>query len=93
MTTRAAITLTHAQRALARHALGLPNARQRSYRNTYVAAYCPGSYDDWLRMVDSGAALASPRIIAKTRRFWLTVDGANAALDSGESLDPEDFPL
>jgi hypothetical protein len=84
---------TPAERKLARHALGLPNARNRSYRNRYVCSYAPGAYDQWHDMLEAG--LADADIIRgglRQRRFWLTREGAEAALDPGETLCPEDFP-
>ncbi|MAK86532.1 MAG: hypothetical protein CMK96_06240 [Pseudomonas sp.] len=89
--------MTPEQRALARHALGLPNRRRRSYRNSYSASYSPGgAYDLWSDMVDAGLAERYPTITGsahrKMARFWLTDAGARAALDPGESLCPEDFP-
>ncbi|ORE90219.1 hypothetical protein ATO13_23326 [Stappia sp. 22II-S9-Z10] len=48
--------MTRTQKRLARHALGLPNSTGRSYRNRYLAPYCPGPYDDWLSMVAAGLA-------------------------------------
>lgn len=88
--------MTPKQRKLARHALGLPNRDRRSYRNRFVAAYAPGDYDEWAKMVDAGLAechgtyqrTAGANAVA----FWLTHAGARAALEPGESLDPEDFP-
>lgn len=80
--------MTPEQRALARHALGLPNAAQRSYRNRYFT----GPIDQhWDAMVDAGEAMVEPRSGGQ-RMFWLTRNGAMAALDAGESLCPEDFP-
>jgi hypothetical protein len=84
--------MTPRQRKLARHALGLPNAARRSYRNHYVAAYAAGPYDDWAAMVDAGEAGAAPAIRNGRQRFWLTEKGARAALDPGETLCHEDFP-
>lgn len=86
--------LTPAQRKLARHALGLPNDRKRSYRNRFVSTVCPGNYDHWCAMTDAGLAIAGPTQrngIQSLVTFWLTKIGADAALEPGESLDPEDF--
>lgn len=86
--------LTAAQKELARHALGLPNKRRRSYRNHFVTG--PGStdFETWLAMVEAGAArrrVGGP-ISGGDDIFWLTLDGATAALDPRERLDPKDFP-
>lgn len=89
--------MTPTQRRLARHALGLPNTRNRSYRNSFLATYCSGHYDQWIAMTEAGLAyhgvLHTPAGCKhQMRRFWLTCGGAEAALDPGESLCPEDFP-
>ena len=87
--------MTPKQRKLARHALGLPNRDNRSYRNRFVAAYVPGDYDEWAKMADAGLAKAGTTRrtgTGSTVSFWLTKAGARAALKPGESLDPEDFP-
>jgi hypothetical protein len=86
--------LTETQRELARHALGLPNPSRRSYRNHFVAG--PGHSDmaDWLAMVAAGAArhrVGSP-ISGGDDIFWLTPEGAAAALNPRERLNPDDFP-
>ena len=81
------------KRELARHALGLPNSTARSYRNRYLAAYVPGGpYDLWDELVAAGLAEAGPfEKSGKSRWFSLTRAGAEAALDPGETLCPEDF--
>ena len=86
-----AMTLTKRERELARHALGLPNQWQQSYRNRFVAANVPGDYDVWLSLKDKGAASSMGAGAGKTY-FWLTFEGAKAALENGERLDTEDFP-
>ena len=89
--------MTSKQRRLARHALGLPNARGQSYRNHFAATYRPGGdYDHWAEMEAAGHAERA-RVLTgkgdrKMARFWLTEAGARAALDPGETLCPEDFP-
>jgi hypothetical protein len=84
--------MNYRQRKLARHALGLPNQNRRSYRNRFTASYSPGDYDHWIDMLESGLADAMPmRSGDKNRQFWLTRKGAEAALEPGETLCPEDF--
>lgn len=81
--------MTPRQRELARHALGLPNDRRRSYRNRFLAG---GLCEDWNAMTAAGLAEAGqPDDLGRTW-FWLTRAGAEAALDRGEMLCPEDFP-
>ena len=89
------IQLTENQIELARHALGLPNKRRKSYRNRFVAG--PGSkdYEAWLAMVALGAAKrvdASRVHCGGDDLFFLTLSGARAATKRGESLCAEDFP-
>ncbi|WP_333830975.1 hypothetical protein [Pararhodobacter sp.] len=74
--------LSPRQRALARQALGFPNARNKSFRNRFLASYRAGDYDHWLRLVDEGLADHGP-IIKGMVRFWLTRKGAEAALEAG----------
>jgi len=85
--------MTPAQRGLARHALGLPNDRRRSYRNRYFVAAAGDVFDAWQAMVAAGDAADMP--ITSMRNsvgFELTRQGALAALCQNESLCPEDFP-
>lgn len=88
-----AIVLTPEQRDLARHALGLPNKRRRSYRNRFVTFGGP-NHDVWMAMVAMGAArrCAATELTGGGDFFWLTPDGAAAALETREKLCPEDFP-
>jgi hypothetical protein len=85
-------TLTPRERELARHALGL-DRRTFSYRNYYVV----GSGDDhtaWLGLVERGLAKRRPgdELTGGSDIFYLTRAGALAALETGETLDREDFP-
>lgn len=87
--------MTPNQKILARHALGLSNgyANGRSYRNRYICGY--GSpYTSWMRMVRDGLATKERFGAHRDDRFifYLTFEGAKAALEPGERLDPEDFP-
>lgn len=85
---------TQAQTDLARHALGLPNRKRRSYRNRFVAGPGHSDYDDWQAMVERGDARrrAGSALTGGDELFWLTRQGAQAALKRGEKLCPEDFP-
>lgn len=83
--------MTPEQQKMARHALGLDGERRRSYRNRYSAS--PGSpqEDAWNDLCRRG--LAERRDHSdKLVDFFLTREGAEAALIEGEILDPEDFP-
>lgn len=85
--------MTPAQRELARHALGLPNAGRRSYRNRYFAPAGGPAAQQWQSMVEAGEAEGGePGCKASFQRFYLTHKGAELALDPRESLCPEDFP-
>lgn len=76
---------------MARHALGLPNDRRRSYRNRYVAGLGTTQEKAWDELVRQGLAARGANGIAVVG-FCLTEAGAKAALDHTETLDPEDFP-
>jgi hypothetical protein len=84
--------LTATQIELARHALGLPNRNQTSYRNRFVAGVEHDNHSDWVAMTDAGLAKRfSMALYGVDDLFMLTRTGAEAALRPGESLDSEDF--
>lgn len=81
--------MTPEQKQMARHALGLPNDKKRSYRNRYVVSR---DNADWKALVSGGFAhILTTGFVAPTALFYLTKRGAEEALENGESLDPEDF--
>lgn len=83
--------LTALQRRYARHALGLPNERGRSYRNRFFTSIGVENHKMWSELAT--AKLAKCEVVGSARFcFWLTRAGAEAALEPGETLDPEDFP-
>jgi hypothetical protein len=87
--------MTPRQIELARHALGLPNAWLRSFRNYFRAGPGHQNHDDWMAMIASGDAVITSgdgRTAASVYLFNLTRQGALAALRPGECLDPEDWP-
>lgn len=84
------VTLTPREREMARHALGLPNSRRRSYRNRYFAPPGGDSHVIWSALVARGLAEMSRK--PRNDFFCLTRAGAEAALNPGEDLDEEDFP-
>ncbi len=87
--------MTPAQRELARHALGLNSRNRRSYRNHFVAGKGHIDYAEWLALTAQGdaARIDGGRLaFGGDDLFRLTRKGAEAALEPGESLDPEDFP-
>ncbi|PZO59261.1 MAG: hypothetical protein DI635_16130 [Pseudoxanthomonas suwonensis] len=79
---------------MARHALGLPNERGVSYRNRYYPPRMTDTspaHDAWDGMVAAGLA---ERLEPGSGTFYaLTRLGAEAVLEEGEGLDPEDFDL
>lgn len=85
--------MTPKQIELARHALGLPNKRNMSYRNHYVVG-SGEDYTEWMDMVDAKAARhrTGTPLSGGEDVFWLTEIGARAALKRREKLDPKDFP-
>lgn len=86
--------MTTRQKELARHALGLRPRNKISYRNRFVAGPGHSDYQDWLEMVEQGNAFrrTGGEMSGGDDIFWLTDVGAKLALNSGEKLDPEDFP-
>jgi hypothetical protein len=86
--------MTPEQKKLARHALGLTNGRNVSYRNHFVTGEGARDFDAWQGLVAQGLAKRhGPKALyGGDYCFVLTTQGAMAALDAGESLDPEDFP-
>lgn len=87
------MALTDTQRELARHALGLPGKSCISYRNRFYVGVASPTYAVWMEMVRLGrAALIPPQQGDRVQGFCLTLSGAAAALDPGESLCCEDFP-
>ena len=88
------MTMTDQQVALARHALGLPNARKRTHRNHFCAGPGHDDYEQWEAMVNAGYAIkrASSMLTAGDVFFHLTRAGAELALQPGERLCPEDWP-
>jgi len=81
--------MTPEQRELARHALGLPNDRRRSYRNRYHAPPGSESWWAWSALVDQGRALFERG--NRNDFFMLTRTAAESVLGPGETLDLEDF--
>ena len=86
--------MTPQQITLARHALGLPNRQNTTYRNRYSAGKGHASHPTWEQMVKAGAATATRHAggLGGQDTFSLTLAGAKAALQAGESLCAEDFP-
>ena len=87
------LNLTHYQRQLAREALGLAAPGNTSTRNRFaVAPDAPALLNTWQGMVACGAAELMDSEGAQAEVFRLTLAGALAALQPGESLCPLEFP-
>lgn len=85
--------LTSQQLELARHALGLPNKDRRSYRNRYLISRAGKKHAAWEGMRRAGFARVEREATSYGDLFFLTRKGAEAALQPGETLCPEDFPV
>lgn len=83
--------MTERQRQLARHALGFPNKKKRSYRNHFCAGVGHVDYEDWVAMVTNGDAVKrdGPHWGGDSM-FHLTLQGALQARDPKEHLSRED---
>jgi hypothetical protein len=86
--------MTPEQRRLARHALGLARGRKLSYRNHFVTGKGSPDHPAWAQMVEAGHAWrnAGNELTGGADLFGLTLKGARAALEPGESLCAEGFP-
>lgn len=86
--------MTPAQIAIARHALGLPNRNKMSFRNRFCAGPGHTDHPKWDAMVRAGAAkvMRNAGGLGGQDTFSMTLAGAKAALEAGETLCPEDFP-
>lgn len=85
--------LTFSQKELARHTLGLPNAKRTTYRNRFV---CQEDHKDWQDMVANGLATVrrgETLPFGGDACFYLTRKGAEAALEPREKLCPDTFPV
>lgn len=87
--------MTAEQISHARHALGLPNSRRKSYRNHFVTGEGSTDYEAWQGLVAMGLAKRRKGSVLSGGDdiFWLTREGAEAVLERGEQLDAEDFPV
>lgn len=86
--------MTPKQKALARHALGLDQTyERRSYRNRFFVGKGMCGFEVWQEIVKAGYALRYSDFAGSGDLFKLTREGADLALNPGESLCPEDFPV
>ena len=86
--------MTPEQKALARHALGLPHRSRKSWRNHFVADEGSADYETWRQLVELGFARrrAGNALSGGGDVFWLTRAGADRAIEPGEKLGIEHFP-
>lgn len=82
--------MTLDERRLVRHALGLPNARNHSFRNWYGARGGSPEAEAWAAMAAKGWA-NDCGIAGGLHAFRATRVGAFLALGRGEQLDPHEF--
>ena len=83
--------MTKEQTSLARHALGLPNRKNTSYRNHFCIGAGGDSYTEWEAMVAQGDAVkrTGPHW-GGDDMFYLTLKGALAAREPREHISRED---
>ncbi len=84
--------MTPSQRTLAREALGLPNADNRSAGNYATVHADAPSYAQWQAMEEAKLAYGRKVQGFSFFVFELTRAGAEAALEPHERLDLSDFP-
>ena len=86
--------MTPKQTDLARHALGLPNKRNTTFRNRFCAGPGHRDHPEWERMARAGDATVQRQSggLGGQDTFSMTETGAKSALKSGERLCAEDFP-
>ena len=87
----AGAVMTDRQRELARHALGFPNKKNRSYRNHFCIGKGGDGYEDWMDLVTKGLAIRStgPHWDGDDM-FHLTLKGGLEARGPKEHLSAED---
>jgi hypothetical protein len=87
-------TMTPMQRELARHALGLPNKKRRTYRNHFCIGVGGTNYEEWQDLVANGLAVArSSSACGGDDFFHLTLAGARMVLNPNEHISREDAKL
>lgn len=83
--------MTERQRELARHALGLPNKKNVSYRNHFCIGVGADGHADWESLVSQGLAVKrTSKLWGGDDMFHLTLKGALMARDTKEHISRED---
>lgn len=88
------LNLSDEEKKLCRHALGLPNAKKKSYRNHFVTSKGGRDAEVFEVMHDKGLVLrqANNKLLGSGDVFYrLTRAAAAACLEPGERLDQTDF--
>jgi hypothetical protein len=86
-----AFEVTKKQRDMARHALGLPNKKNTTYRNHYCIGPDGDGYKDWEDLVAHGLAVkAGGGAQWAGDFFYLTLNGAREMLLPKEHIGRED---
>jgi hypothetical protein len=83
-------TITERQREFARHALGLPNEKNMSYRNHFSIGIEGDGYVDWEDLVSKGLAIKLPFGFHGGFIFHLTLEGALMVRGPEEHISRED---
>ena len=77
--------MTPTQRELARHALGLPNSHNTSFRNHFCVGAGCNDYTEWQTMVENGLAIRrTGPLWGGSDMFHLTPKGILVALEPTE---------
>ena len=83
--------MTERQKQFARHALGLPNRKNTSYRNHFCIGPEGDGYSDWEEMVKAGWAIKRTGALwGGADMFHLTLEGALKVREPKEHLSQED---
>ena len=83
--------MSERQTMFARHALGLPNDKNMTYRNHFCIGQGGDGYEDWQELVKQGfAVFASGGDNWCGDFFYLTLEGARAVLLPKEHISRED---
>lgn len=83
--------MTKQQREMARHALGLPNKQNMTYRNHYCVGPGDDGHSDWEDLVTQGLAVKrTSNLWGGDDMFHLTLKGALMVRENNEHLSRED---
>lgn len=82
--------MTKSQTEMARHALGLPNKQNMTYRNHFCLGEGADGYTEWEDLVKQGYAIKALGSKWTGDFFHLTLDGAREVLKSKEHISAED---